>query len=96
MAICSHGGGGQSQEGGGTARPWMSDPKVYPVFQCSDDIVCARGDSGGFMQPFFLNVEFWMTILVISFLEKNTTKNVRSHHIDITMQKYCDFVNFIF
>ena len=41
-------GGAEPQEGGGIARAWITDPKVYPVYQCPNDGLRAGGDSGGY------------------------------------------------
>ena len=50
--------GAEPLEGSWIARSWIIDPKVYPVYQCPNDSVRARGDSGGYRQPFCSNVVF--------------------------------------
>ena len=48
-------GGAEPQEGGGIAWAWIIDPKVYPTIPMPNDGVQARGNSGGYRQPFCYN-----------------------------------------
>ena len=45
-------GGAEPQEGGGIARAWIVDPKIYRDIPMPNDGVRARGDSGGYRQAF--------------------------------------------
>ena len=46
---CSH-REAEPQEGGGIARAWIEDPKVYPGIPMM--ALGAWGDSGGYSRPF--------------------------------------------
>ena len=84
----------EPQEGDEIARAWITDLKVYPRYQYTNDVVRPRGDSGGLLKFEVLVDNICQALLVDQmgsfgkmagfgkFSTKNTTKKVRNHQID--------------